>query len=161
MLEANKELVRRHFEELLSGKNLDACEEIMAVEYVEHALAPFGTTEPGSVEGPKATRETVEWLHAQFPDMVMTIEAMIAEGDLVVARVLSEGTNTGKLNGVAPATNKKFSSRQCHWYRIKDGKLAEHWAVRDDLTAMLQMGVVKQPRPPLFVRAIKGLLKKG
>ncbi|HSW80748.1 MAG TPA: ester cyclase [Candidatus Saccharimonadales bacterium] len=160
MLDSNKKLVERHFTELLSGDNLDACEEIIATDYVEHAWAPFGNDEPGKVNGPQSTRETVGWLKAQFPDMKMIIEAIVADGDLVVARVLSEGTNTGKLNGVAPATNKKFSARQCHWYRIKDGKLCEHWAVRDDLTAMLQLGAVKRPGPPAFVKAIRKLTGK-
>jgi SnoaL-like polyketide cyclase len=61
-----------------------------------------------------------------------TVEAAVAEGDLVAARVLSEGTNLGPLNGVMPPTGKRFSAYQSYWYRIENGKLAEHWAVRDD-----------------------------
>ena len=80
MSEANKELVRRHFEEIFNQQNLAVCDEIMAEDYVEHAAAPFAQTAPGRVNGPQAIRETVEWLLAQFPDLHMTIEAMIAEG---------------------------------------------------------------------------------
>jgi predicted ester cyclase len=79
----------------------------------------------------------------------MTVEAIVAEGDTVAVRVLSEGTNLGPLNGVVPATGKRFSARQSHWFRVEDGKLAEHWATREDLSAMLQLGVVQPPgRPP-------------
>jgi hypothetical protein len=80
MSEANKELVRRHFEETFNRQNLAVCEEITAEDFVEHALAPFGQSAPGRVNGPQAMRESAEWLLAQFPDMHMTIEAIIAEG---------------------------------------------------------------------------------
>ncbi|MDP9905709.1 nuclear transport factor 2 family protein [Arthrobacter bambusae] len=77
--EANKELVRRHFQEIWNQRQLDVCEQIMADSYVEHAQAPFGTTEPGAVVGPQAMRATVQWLLAQFPDMTMThVRASIA-----------------------------------------------------------------------------------
>ena len=50
---------------------------------------------------------------------------------------------------MVPATGKRFSARQSHWFRVEDGKLAEHWATREDLAAMLQLGVVQPPgRPP-------------
>ncbi len=47
-----------------------------------------------------------------------------------------------------PPTGKRFSSRQSHWYRVVDGKLAEHWATRDDLPTMLQLGVIQPPTGP-------------
>jgi len=143
--EANKELVRRYFEEIFNRKNFAVCDEMMAEEYFEHAPAPFSESAPGRVNGPQAMRQTAEWLLAQFPDLHMTIEAMIAEGDTVAVRVLSEGTNLGPLNGVVPPTGKRFSARQSHWYRVVDGKLVEHWATREDLPAMLQLGVIQPP----------------
>ena len=146
-MDGNKALVRRHFEEVFNAKNLEACDELISEDFVEHAVAPFGKSEPGRVNGPKAMRETAEWLIAQYPDIHMEIEALVAEGDLVVARVHSEGTNLGPLNGVLPPTGKRFSARQSHWYRISDGKLAEHWATREDLPAMIQLGVIRPPGP--------------
>lgn len=140
-----KDLVRRHFEEIWNQRNLDACNELMAEAYVEHASAPFSETSPGRVNGPQAMRQTVGWLLDQFPDLTMTIEALVSDGDLVAARVCSEGTNLGKLNGVMPPSGNRFKARQSHWFRVEDGKLAEHWATRDDLTAMIQLGVVPGP----------------
>jgi len=94
-------------------------------------------------------RETAQWLLAQCPDLHMTVEAIVAEGDTVAVRILSEGTNLGPLNGVMPPKGKRFSARQSHWFRVEDGKLAEHWATREDLPAMLQLGVLQPPgRPP-------------
>jgi predicted ester cyclase len=143
-----RELVRRQFEDVFNGQQLDVCDELFAQEYVEHATAPFQQAEPGSVEGPEHVRGVVRWLRSQFPDLQMTIEAIVAEDDMVAVLVRSEGTNTGALNGVMPPTGKRFSTRQSHWYRVVDGKLAEHWATRDDLTAMLQLGAVGTPAGP-------------
>ena len=148
MSEANKQLVRRHFEEIFNQKNDAVADEQMAEEYLEHAVAPFGQAEPGRVNGPAHVRQTAQWLLAQFPDLRMTVEAIVAEGDTVAVRILSEGTNLGPLNGVAPPTGKRFVARQSHWFRVADGKLAEHWATREDLPAMLQLGVVQPPGPP-------------
>jgi hypothetical protein len=54
MSEANKELARRHFEEIWNQRNLDVADELMAQDYVEHGVAPFGQAEPGRVNGPAA-----------------------------------------------------------------------------------------------------------
>ena len=148
MSEANKELVRRHFEETFNRKNFDACDELMAEDFTEHAVAPFASAPPGKVNGPAAMKGSAEWLLGQFPDMHMTIEAIVAEGDLVACRIVSEGTNLGPINPMMPATGKRFTARQSHWFRIEGGKLAEHWATRDDLSAMLQLGVIRPPGPP-------------
>jgi predicted ester cyclase len=149
MSSANKDLVRRLFEEVFNGKNFALCDEIVSESYVENAIAPFQHDAPGTVAGPAHMHGVVEWLIAQFPDIRMTVESLVADGDTVAALILSEGTNLGKLNGVVPPTGRKFSSYQSHWYRVEDGKLVEHWATRDDLTAMLQLGVLQPPGPPV------------
>jgi predicted ester cyclase len=149
MTEASKDLVRRLFEDVFNEHRLDLSEEILAEEYVEHAVEPFAAQEPGQVHGPSHQRRVVEWLRAQFPDLRMTIRSIVAEGELVAVRVQSEGTNLGSLGGVAPPTGKRFIAEQSHWYRVADGRLCEHWATRDDLSAMLQLGVIRPPgRPP-------------
>jgi predicted ester cyclase len=147
MSEKNKEPVRRHFEEIFNQQNLAACDELMAEDYIEHGIAPFADSEPGRVFGPQAMRGTAAWLLGQFPDLRFTVEAMVAEGDLVAVRLLGEGTNLGPI-GPVPATGRRFTSRSSHWFRVAGGKLAEHWATRDDLTAMRQLGIVKTPGRP-------------
>jgi predicted ester cyclase len=144
-LDENKALVRRYFEEFFNGRDLRHAGEVCATDYTEHAVAPFGESEPGRVDGPEHLKDTVHWLTEQFPDIRMDVEAVVAEGEMVVARVRSVGTNHGPLNGVAPPTGRCFSARQTHWFRVSDGRLAEHWATRDDLLTMLQLGVVKPP----------------
>ena len=80
MSEDVRELARRTFEQVFNEQNLNACGEIFAQQYVEHAVAPFQTEEPGIVDGPEHMRGVATWLRDQFPDMQMTIEAIAAEG---------------------------------------------------------------------------------
>lgn len=145
MSEEYKALVRRHFEEIFNNQNFAACDETVTEAYIEHAIAPFGLSEPGKVNGPQHMRGVAEWLLAQFPDLHMNIVAVVSEGDIVACRIVSEGTNLGKLNGVLPPTGKRFSAAQSHWFRVQDDKLAEHWATRDDLVSMLQLGIIQRP----------------
>jgi predicted ester cyclase len=87
----------------------------------------------------------VGWLVDQFPDLRMEVAAVVGDGDLVAVRVMSRGTNTGMFNGVIPPTGREFHAEQSHWYRVEGGRLAEHWAVRDDLRSMQQLGLVPGP----------------
>jgi predicted ester cyclase len=142
------DLVRRWVQDIFNDRNLSAADDLMADVYVEHAVAPFGTAEPGPMNGPEGMRRTVIWLTDQFPDLHMTVEAIVADGDLVACRVLSSGTNMGMLNGVIPPTGRRFSAHQTHWFRVENGRLAEHWATREDLPAMIQLGVIARPGLP-------------
>lgn len=142
MAATGSDLVRRLFAEAFNGRDTECLDQLVAVDYVEHALAPFGFEEPGRVNGPEHMRAVVAWLVDQFSDIRMEVLASAEEGDTVAVRVRSTGTNTGKLNGVIPPTGRAFSAEQSHWYRVQDGQLAEHWATRDDLGTMLQLGMI-------------------
>ena len=144
VLDDNKELVRR-WVGVFNNQDFDSCAELAARDLHRARAAPFGEASPGEVDGPKHLQEAAVWLLAQFPDLHMTIESMVAEDDTVAVRILSEGNNFGPLSGVIPPTGRHFSAYQSHWFRIQDGKLAEHWATRDDLTAMLQLGAMQRP----------------
>lgn len=148
MSEANKALVRRWVEEIFNANRVELAAEVVAADYVEHAMATFGNEAPGLVDGPAHIRATFDFLRAQFPDARMVIEAIAAEQDVVSVRVLATGTNLGPLNGVIPPTGRTFRVQQSHWFRVADGRIAEHWATRDDLSAMLQLGVIPRPGPP-------------
>ncbi|HLW17208.1 MAG TPA: ester cyclase [Actinomycetota bacterium] len=148
MTDDHKALVHRLFEQGFNERATDIFDELMATDYVEHAREPFRTEAPGKVDGPKHMQSVVGWLVEQFPDVTMKVLDVVAEGNTLVARVATEGTNLGRLGGVIPPTGKKFSAEQSHWYRVRDGKLAEHWAVRDDLSAMMQLGVLAPATTP-------------
>jgi hypothetical protein len=55
---------------VFNERDLDVCDDIFAIDYVEHATSPFGNEEPGAVNGPEHMRNVVTWLVDQYPDLV-------------------------------------------------------------------------------------------
>jgi predicted ester cyclase len=80
-------------------------------------------------------------LQRAFSDRHYEIHHVIREGDTVVIHCTFTGRHTGEFMGLPP-TNRPFAFRQIHIVRFEDGKGVEHWAVRDDLTFMRQLGAV-------------------
>ena len=104
MLEENEAVVRRYFQEILDGGNLDLVDEIFDPQYVLH--------DPGSpqeVRGLEGTKRYVGMFRSAFPDIAHTIEDQIAEGDRVVARLRAHATHEGELMGIPP-TGKEGSA---------------------------------------------------
>ena len=77
----------------------------------------------------------------------MEIEELLAEDDQVVAWVRMRGTMTGP-RGPVPGSGRVVDFRHAQRFRLRDGRIIEHWAVRDDLRAMIQAGVVTPPERP-------------
>ncbi len=139
--EENKDILRRFFEEVHNGRNLDLVDELVAVDEVHYDV---GTTAmPG---GPEIVKQAFAMLNRAFPDHHHSIEEMIAEGDKVVVRITWSGTHEGEFMGIPP-TGKSFSMTHTHTFRIADGKIIEHRVNRDDLGMMRQLGVILAPEP--------------
>ena len=83
--------------------------------------------------------ETASWLRDTFGNPTLEVQDIVAEGDRVVIRALCRGKHVGELMGIPP-TGKSFEVQQFHEYRIQDGQIAEHWACRDDVGMMRQLG---------------------
>jgi ketosteroid isomerase-like protein len=132
--EENKAVVRRYVEEVWNGHDLDAIDGLVSPEYFNRAP---GTAAP--VLG--GARRAVGWLLSVFPDHRFDVEDVAADGETVALRGTMTGTHEGELLGIAP-TGKRVAAQQSHWFRVEDGKIAEHWAVRDDLVMMRQLGVM-------------------
>ncbi len=81
---------------------------------------------------------------AAFPDAKATVEELLADGDKVVARVSIRGTHQGAFRGIAP-TGKPIALLGINIFRIANGKIVEHWAVRDDLSFLQQVGLFPGP----------------
>ena len=88
-------------------------------------------------------KETVKY-RATFPDVRITIEEMIAEGDKVAIRIVARGTHKGDLMGIAP-TGRAVTVNEQHFVCFADGKIVEYWGVEDNLGMMQQLGVVQTP----------------
>jgi predicted ester cyclase len=133
--EQNIQIARRLLEELFEEGNLDAAEELVHPEFVNHE-AP-----PGHPQGPEGLKVTVRWLRGLWGPMHAEIEDVIAEDDKVVARTTVHGRHVGEFLG-KPPTGKEFAAKQIHIWRFEDGKVIEHWSVRDDLGQALQLGLI-------------------
>ena len=84
------------------------------------------------------------WVLDIGPDTHYHIDDIIAEGDKVAVRMTVSGTHTGPIRDIPP-TGKRISVDYVHWFRLADGKVAELWAVRDDLNeADLRGAVLRQ-----------------
>lgn len=116
-----------------------------------HAVNREAHGEPGNCRGrgPDAFWASAVWLRTGFPDLCHEPHVVVADGDLVVVHATMSGTHRGPFvvyderGGVEQAfapTGKRFAVTQTHWYRVRDGLVAEHWANRDDLRMGQQLG---------------------
>ncbi len=132
----NISLVRRYIEEAWNTHNPGVLDDILAADAINHA-APH-------LSGPEGFKQIFGVLFAAFPDAYWTIEDIFAAGDRVATRGRWGGTHLGDFFGI-PATGRLFEVTHMHIFRIEDGKIAEHWANRDDLGHREQLGMVLMP----------------
>ena len=136
--EENKAVVRRWIEEAWNRGSVAVIDELAAPDFVDHHLLPGF---PPNVTGNKA------WAHAAragFPDIHITIEDLIAEGDKVVSRIRFTGTHTGEFLGIPPS-GKQATVEGIGISRILDGKAIEYWENFDALGLMQQIGAIPLP----------------
>ncbi len=113
--------------------DLAAIDELFAADHVEHQVG----IEPGR-EGVKGS---IRYLRTAFPDLHLTIESTVADGDRVWTRISATGTHQGPFMG-APATGRLFRIDVIDIVRVVDGRIVEHWGVADRLSLVQQLGVV-------------------
>ena len=135
-LEENKAVVQRLFEAINNG-NLDELPQVVAPDVVDHNAVIF--MQP---EGPGGVREGIRMLLQGFPDLRLTTEDLIAEGDRVAARFTVSGTNTGDYRGLPAPTQQHFESEAVAILRIADGRVAEIRGTADRLGMLTQLGIL-------------------
>jgi predicted ester cyclase len=90
-------------------------------------------------------RRAIEGVTGAVPDSSWTTLKLVGEGDLVVCHNKWSGTyRASTFRGIATPQEDRFSVEHVHLYRMSDGRIAEHWVVRDDLGMMLQLGAIPQ-----------------
>ena len=131
--EQNKALYRRYLEECFNAGRVELLDELLAPSYEFHD-AP-----PGLAPGIEGVRQTIRMFHAAFPDLKITIEDLVAEGDKVCARAVTRGTHSGQpMMGIAPSA-KKFAMRGMTMVRIHNGRITDSWVSNDVLGLMNQL----------------------
>lgn len=113
--------------------------------------------------GPAAMDATARWLRAAFSDLVWQVHEVAHDGDLVVVHTTMSGRQTGpfvayrpdeQVDAVFPPRGRTFAVTQTHWFRMRDGQIAEHWANRDDLAMGRQLGWTP-PTPRYLIRMVR------
>ena len=144
-IEQNKEIARRASEEIFSNPS----PELVAELYAPDARVHRGNQ---TLDFDQVTREVIDGATRKaFPDFRVTVEAIVAEGDLVVVRERATGTHQGEYRtplGVFPATGKRVEATGTVTRRIRDGKIVESWVNRDGLALLQQIGALPAPAVP-------------
>jgi steroid delta-isomerase-like uncharacterized protein len=135
--EVNKAIVMRFLEEINRG-NLGIIDELVAETFHEIPLWYGAAQVP---PGRAGVFQDMEQFITALPDMQMTIDDLVAEGDRVVVRFTTRGTHTGPFRGVAP-TGKVIQWTEIGTVQIADGQIASFTTLWDQLGFLQQMGVV-------------------
>jgi predicted ester cyclase len=135
--EENKALVRAFFDAANAG-DISLAGTFFSQEFVDHE-AP-----PGVTDGPEGARQFLSIVLATIPDLRLTVDDMIAEGDKVAVRITVDGTMKGAYKGLAP-TGNHATWKGVDIYTIAGGKIVERWVVRDHLSMMRQWGILSLP----------------
>jgi steroid delta-isomerase-like uncharacterized protein len=138
-VEQNKEIVRRAIEQGWNAADLSVIDDLYAPDFVFHQ-------EGGEVvRGIDGFKQWIMTIHAAFPNIRYTIEAMYAEGDKIATRYTVRGSHQGDFRGV-PATGNSFDLTGHLIHRIVDGKKAEGWGSWDTLGLLVQLGIIPPVR---------------
>ena len=129
----NKLLARRLLEEVVNSGDVDRLSEFLAPDCV----APYP-----NITGIEGFRDHVLTFHHCYPDLLVTVEGQVAEGDTVVTWWTMRGTHLGEFGGLPP-TKKQITLRGVSIQKIRDGRIIEHSGGSNSLEALLELGVVR------------------
>ena len=137
MSEENKALARDSWERIVNQRDLDAIEETYAPDFVWH--------EPDQdIRGYEQGRQFASTFFDAFPDINITVEDAIAEGDQVATRYTIRGTHRGETEEFGPPTERQMELEGITIHRIEGGKIVEEWERYDNLSVMQQLGLVPE-----------------
>ena len=131
-------------DEVMNDKNVDAIDQYFSDDYVEH-----NTIESEPIHGLDEIKRTYDQMLTACPDMTVTIEDAITQGDTVAVRYVSRGTHLAEFMGIPPTENE-VEIRGKDWYRFEDGEIVEGWVQIDALGLMQQLEVLPdEPSGPV------------
>jgi steroid delta-isomerase-like uncharacterized protein len=135
--EENKATVRRWVDAAWNSGDFSSAPDLYPPDYMFH----FGGMDSRGADGLSGF---ISAYRAAFPDIHMTIEDLIAEGDKVVWRITTSGTQQNEFMGI-PSSGKHMQVRAIVISRFADGKWVEDWVNNDDLGLLQQIGAIPTP----------------
>ena len=137
--EENADMVRRYWNEVYNERHPEVAADYLADDFVRQNPGRPQVNEPGNDDDVQRARENLE----DFPDLHITVEDVIADGDRVVARLTWTGTQQAPLETWgAPVTGRAATWQMIAIYTVRCGQLAEQWIAADYLGMLRQLGVV-------------------
>lgn len=137
-VERNKAAARRIFEDVFSGGDYDAIDELFSPDIVNHH-----PDDPYETRGHDGIRERLRGYRTAFPDLNCPIDDLLAEGDRVALRYTARGTNTGEIMGAEP-TGRQLALEAQAIYRFEDGRVVESWDAWNVLSLVEQLELGQQ-----------------
>jgi steroid delta-isomerase-like uncharacterized protein len=135
-MEANKEIAKRFYEEIINEGRMEAAGALMDPGFRDH-LAP---QQPPGIQG---FADFLKMVATAFPDIQVEIEDLFGEGDRIAVRLSVAGTHTGVLMGSIPPTGKPARWTGIDILRIENGKIKDRWSERNLLSMLKQIGAVQ------------------
>ena len=135
-IETNKKVVRAFYEEVFRKRNLDAVGQFMHEDYIQH--------NPDAAQGKAGFIDFHRGFFAAVPDFCATVNRMVAEGDLVFVYNTIIGTHVGEGFLGYPPTGNRLKFDAVDMFRLRDGKLCEHWDVADTRALFTQVGGITE-----------------
>ena len=134
--EENKNLALRSWE-IVNQRNPDLIEEFYSPDFVWH--------EPDQdIRGYEQAKQFVSSFFEAFPDISITIDDVIAEGDQAVSRYTIRGTHLGETEEFGPPTGRQFELQGITIHRFENGKIVEEWEGYDNLSVLQQLGLAPE-----------------
>ena len=135
--EKNKQVIREFTKIFKNERNVDGVGHLFDTRnFIHHFRAPLPT-------GFEDLKQVGIMMNGAFPDVVVTVEDLIASGDRVIERSSAVATHKGSMMG-EPPTNKRIAWSEIHIYRLKDGKVWEHWAEIAMMELLQKIGVLPE-----------------
>lgn len=131
--ESNKSLIVRFNDEVFNQHDVDSVERFLAADHFNEVSGATGVED---------FKRIVRYILGFAPDSRSQIATIVAEGDQVVVFLTWSGTHGGEVQLAGRTfspTGARFSVRQVHRYRVVEGRIVEHSAVRDDLALLRQL----------------------
>jgi len=138
MTTETQKMIERIPLEILNNNKFELIDELYSTDYVEH------TPTPGVAPTREGFKQTAIALKKAFPDLRYTIDDVVDSGDKIVHRLTASGTMKADFAGM-PATGKHATWTEVHIGRVANGRLTDHWGVIDQLSMLVQLGVIQSP----------------
>jgi predicted ester cyclase len=133
-MSSREQIIRGVYRDVFETGNVDLADELVTPDFLEHEGPPGA-----AASGPEALKAVVRFLHGALSDIRYEVNDVLCDGDRAAFRATLTATQTGPLFGHAP-TGRRFTMQQIHMARFEGDRIAEHWACRDDLGVMRQLG---------------------